>query len=79
MYRRARLLTGDHHAAEDLTQDTLTKLYVAWPKMDFTRNVDGYAMRTLYHEFVSHRRKPSPSPSDELNRPGSGWGVPQEG
>jgi len=26
--RTAWLLTGDHHAAEDLVQDTLTKLYV---------------------------------------------------
>lgn len=66
LYRRAKLLTGEHHAAEDLTQETLTKIYVAWPKLDFTRNVDGYAMRTLYHEFVSLRRRATPAATDEL-------------
>ncbi len=52
--RAAFLLTGDHHLAEDLTQATYAKVYVAW------RRVDGdplaYARRTLLNTYISHRR-----------------------
>lgn len=55
LVRRARLLTGDHHAAQDLVQDTIAKLYVAWPKLTPT-NLDAYAKQTLVHLYVSKRR-----------------------
>ncbi len=32
--RVAVLLTGDWHAAEDLVQASLVKLYRAWPRLD---------------------------------------------
>lgn len=59
LYSRAVLLTGDPHGAEDLVQETLTTVYLRWDRLDQTRNVDGYAMRTLYHHFVSRRRRRS--------------------
>ena len=34
--RAAVLLTGDWHAAEDLVQESLVKLYRAWPKLRAT-------------------------------------------
>lgn len=61
LYARACLLSRDPHLAEDLVQDTLTKVFVAWPRIDRDSNPDGYAMRTLYHLFVSRRRRRSSS------------------
>ena len=56
LFGRAKLLTSDHHAAQDLVQDTLTKLYVVWPRLDEGGNIDAYAKQTLFHVFVSKRR-----------------------
>lgn len=33
MYRTAWVLCGDSHVAEDLVQQVLTRLYVAWPQL----------------------------------------------
>jgi DNA-directed RNA polymerase specialized sigma24 family protein len=33
LQRTAHLLTGDVHAAQDLVQTTLAKLYLAWPRI----------------------------------------------
>jgi RNA polymerase sigma-70 factor (sigma-E family) len=54
MYRRARLLTGDAHAAQDLVQTTLVKLYVAWPRVD---QPAAYAHRVLVRTFLDGRRR----------------------
>lgn len=61
LYARPCLLRRDPHLAEDLVQDTLTKVFVAWRRVDRDSNPDGYAMRTLYHQFVSRRRRRSSS------------------
>ena len=34
LLRSAYLLTGDRHTAEDLVQDVLSRMYVAWPRID---------------------------------------------
>ena len=58
LVRLARLLTaGDHALAEDLVQTTLTKLYVAWPRVRRAGNPVGYARTTLTHAFVDERRR----------------------
>ncbi|WP_152360219.1 sigma-70 family RNA polymerase sigma factor [Microlunatus speluncae] len=57
LFRRALILTGDWHRAEDLVQETLAKLYVHWHRVDLEQNAAGYAMRTLFHVFVSDRRR----------------------
>ena len=43
----AYLLCGDWHAAEDLTQTTLTKLYLAWRRIDRIGSLDAYARPVL--------------------------------
>ena len=59
LFRIAYLMCGNWHEAEDLTQDTLTKLYVAWPKVRRAGNPDAYAHRTLMNAFLAHRRRKS--------------------
>ncbi|MBO3749611.1 SigE family RNA polymerase sigma factor [Streptosporangiaceae bacterium NEAU-GS5] len=45
--RTAVLLTGDWHAAEDLLQSSLAKLYRAWPRLDSGHDPDAYLRRIL--------------------------------
>jgi RNA polymerase sigma-70 factor (sigma-E family) len=46
--RVAVLLTGDWHAAEDLVQASLIKLYRVWPRMDLTGgDPDAYLRRVI--------------------------------
>ncbi|MEV4413342.1 SigE family RNA polymerase sigma factor [Catellatospora sp. NPDC049609] len=54
--RVAYLLTGDHHAAEDLLQNALFKLAVSWRKVRID-TPDAYVRKILYHEHVSHWRR----------------------
>jgi RNA polymerase sigma-70 factor (sigma-E family) len=59
LVRMARLLTaGDGGEAEDLVQSTLTRLYVAWPRVRRAGNPVGYARTSLTHAFVDERRRP---------------------
>jgi len=45
--RTAVLLTGDWHAAEDLVQSALIRLYQAWPRLDTTDDPDAYLRRIM--------------------------------
>jgi RNA polymerase sigma-70 factor (sigma-E family) len=71
LVRTAYLLTGDHHAAEDLVQTVLAKSVVRWRSIE--GSPDAYVRRALYHEHVSvwrrlrHRTDPVPELPD---RPG---------
>lgn len=56
--RKAYLLAGDWHAADDLVQDTLVALYARWARVARGRNVDAYANRVLVHKFIDDRRRP---------------------
>lgn len=51
LIRTAFALTGDRGAAEDLVQDTLERLYVAWPRVD---DPQAYTNRALVNH--SHNR-----------------------
>lgn len=55
--RAAYLLTGDWSTAEDLVQMTLTKVYVAWARVD-TGSPEGYVRRTMLHAFLDDQRRP---------------------
>jgi RNA polymerase sigma-70 factor (sigma-E family) len=55
--RTAYLLTGSQHAAEDLVQTTLTKLYLAWGRIADRQHVDAYARRALVNEHRSTWRR----------------------
>lgn len=56
LFRIAYLVCGDWHEAEDLVQDTLAKLFVAWHRVERDDTVDAYARRTLLNTFFSQRR-----------------------
>ncbi|HEX2892406.1 MAG TPA: SigE family RNA polymerase sigma factor [Marmoricola sp.] len=55
--RTAYLLTGSQHAAEELVQATLTKLYLAWARIAERQHVDAYARRVLVNEHRSAWRR----------------------
>jgi RNA polymerase sigma-70 factor (sigma-E family) len=57
MYRTAFVLTGDHHHAEDLVQQVLTRLYVKWPRVERMDSVDGYVRRMLVNANVDRVRR----------------------
>jgi DNA-directed RNA polymerase specialized sigma24 family protein len=60
LYRSAWLLCGDPHRAEDLTQETLAKVYATWgPRL---RNPAAYAQTTLVRTYISSRRRRPVSP-----------------
>jgi RNA polymerase sigma-70 factor (sigma-E family) len=54
----AYLLCGDRHAAEDLVQTALAKLYVAWPRINRRGSEDGYVRRILVNASVDAHRRP---------------------
>ena len=51
--RVAVLLTGDWHAAEDLVQASLVKLYRAWPKLRGDGDPDAYLRRIMVNTHRS--------------------------
>ncbi len=51
--RVAVLLTGDWHAAEDLVQASLVKLYRAWPKLRLDGDPDAYLRRIMVNTHRS--------------------------
>jgi RNA polymerase sigma-70 factor (sigma-E family) len=69
LVRTATLLAaGDSHLAEDLVQISLTKLYIAWPRIR-SQTREAYVRRTLVHVAIdeSRRRQRRPeSPTDIL-------------
>ncbi len=57
LLRTAYLLTGDVHAAEDLTQTALAKVYLAWDRVSAAQSVDAYARKILLNEHTSMWRR----------------------
>jgi RNA polymerase sigma-70 factor (sigma-E family) len=57
LLRTAYLLTGDQHAAEDLVQTALAKLYLSWDKVKRRELVDAYVRRILVNEHNSLWRR----------------------
>jgi RNA polymerase sigma-70 factor (sigma-E family) len=56
LVRTAYLLTGSQHAAEELVQATLTRLYLAWDRIKDHHHIDAYARRALLNEHRSRWR-----------------------
>ncbi|WP_063774197.1 SigE family RNA polymerase sigma factor [Streptacidiphilus rugosus] len=54
----AYLMAGDWHRADDLTQVTVTKLYMRRHRLGGVENLDGYARTTLVNTFLAERRSP---------------------
>ena len=58
LFRTAYFLAGgDWHLAEDLTQDTLVKVFVAWRRVSKVENPAAYAQTVLTRTFISQRRR----------------------
>ena len=58
LLRLATLLTaGDEHLAEDLVQTALTRLYVAWRRVERDQGPEAYARRILVNAVVDERRR----------------------
>ena len=58
---RAFLLCRDWHLAQDLTQATLTKLFVCWPRAGGSDNLPAYAQKVLLRVWLDHQRRRSVS------------------
>lgn len=57
--RTAFLLCGDWHQAEDLVQETLTRMYRRWPQLIRRDAVESYARRVLTNAHIDARRRRS--------------------
>lgn len=58
LHRTAYLLcAGDAHTADDLTQQTLAKLYLAWGRIQDRNQIDAYARRIMVNEHRSTWRR----------------------
>ena len=56
LLRTAVLLTGDHHRAEDLVQEALTKVAVRWRRLR-DGNPEAYARQVIVRDNISWWRK----------------------
>lgn len=56
--RTAYLIGGDRHKADDIVQETLYKVYLAWPKVQRAGNPFAYARRMLVNVAYDGGRRP---------------------
>ncbi len=57
LVRLGYLLTGDYDLAKDVTQETLARMYVAWPKIRDQGRVHAYARTTMTRQVHDWRRR----------------------
>ncbi|EST23856.1 SigE family RNA polymerase sigma factor [Streptomyces roseochromogenus] len=58
LMRTAFLLTGEQHAAEDLVQSTLERVYVSWRKVGAADEPEAYVRRVMINLHArKHRRR----------------------
>lgn len=57
MHRYAYLLVGDHQLAEDLLQESLTKTYVALPRLRDPHRIEAYTRKTITRTAISWWRR----------------------
>lgn len=56
--RTAYLICGDRHKADDVVQEALYKLYLAWPKVRRVQNQFAYARRMVVNAAHDGGRRP---------------------
>jgi RNA polymerase sigma-70 factor (sigma-E family) len=59
LFGTAYLLTGNRDAAEDLLQETLTRLYPKWTSVEGADSPTAYVRRSLANRFISSTRSPA--------------------
>jgi RNA polymerase sigma-70 factor (sigma-E family) len=62
LLRFGHVLTLDRAAAEDLAQETLIRVGLAWGRLRADGNPVGYAQRTMVNLFLNRRRRRSEIP-----------------
>jgi RNA polymerase sigma-70 factor (sigma-E family) len=70
LLRLGNILTLDRAAAEDLAQETLIRVGLAWSRLRSDGNPVGYAQRTMVNLFLNERRRRWPIPTDKLPEAG---------
>jgi RNA polymerase sigma-70 factor (sigma-E family) len=55
--RTAYLLCGDWSAGDDLVQESLAKVYVAWPRIAASQAVESYTRTTMLRTYLNEKRK----------------------
>jgi RNA polymerase sigma factor (sigma-70 family) len=71
LYRYAYRWTGDVDQAEDLVQETLTRLYSELPRLREVEKVRPWAARVMYRIFVDWLRRANRSPVVFTGRSGT--------
>src|SRR5215831_8310053 len=71
LYRYAYRWTGDVDQAEDLVQETLTRLYPELPRLREIEQLRPWAARVMYRIFVDWLRRAQRSPVILAGRSGS--------
>ncbi len=56
--RLAYSLCGDWHAADDVVQTALAKLYVVWPRVSRASDQDAYVRRAVARTTIDEARRP---------------------
>jgi len=57
LLRTAYLLTGNQHNAEDLLQTALAKAYLAWHKLEDSRQPEAYIRKIMVNEYAGWWRR----------------------
>jgi RNA polymerase sigma-70 factor (sigma-E family) len=57
--RAAYAMCGDWYRADDLLQTALTKLYVAWPRLEREGGEDAYVRKILLSSHLDHVKRAS--------------------
>lgn len=63
--RTAYLIVQDWHIAEDLVQQSMVRLYAAWPRVR-RESAEAYARRAVVNECLSHLRRRRDIPVDRV-------------
>lgn len=58
LVRRATMLCGDPHLAEDLVQGVLAKAYADWTRISRMESLDAYVRRALINAHIDLTRRP---------------------
>ncbi|GAA3296620.1 SigE family RNA polymerase sigma factor [Dactylosporangium vinaceum] len=74
----AYVLCGDGQRADDLVQQTITRLYTRWLRVSEVEHLDQYVRTMLVRAFVDEKRRPwsrTVLPGDLPERPDPGGGF----
>ncbi|WP_328972772.1 sigma factor [Streptomyces sp. NBC_00239] len=75
LYRSAyALAAGDTHLAEDLVQETLSRVYVHWRRVAAADSPAAYAQTVLVRTFLTLRRRSSTGERPTGNMPDKPYG-----